>query len=238
MFGRKGLGAAANRAQPVQAPRGFGNGAFPRELPQGERRETPRNDVFAPGEPVDHSARELARQLAEGLRQLRSTTDRLTAVAACPIGPLHLLPPELWEGRFGAPLLTELDLSPYRPWNTIFLPLEPEGAFELGLPVCPQRAEHDLAELEPMIETILDIHAGRTNAEGEGLAARLASVRQSHPHLFPPDRTDLTPDVRQARADVRALAFSHAIGSRLVDAEGIVISHETFLVDPETELTS
>jgi hypothetical protein len=167
---------------------------------------------------------------------VRATADQLTAIASCPIGPLHLLPPELWEGRFGPALLMQLDLSPYRPWNTIFLPLDSEGAFSLGLPVRPERFMPDHADVEAKLETILDVFAGRDHPEAPALELRLATIRENFAHLFPADRTDLTPDVLRARANVRALAFTHATDSRLVDAKDIVSSYETFLVDPETQL--
>jgi hypothetical protein len=241
MFGRKGLGQATPATQHAPSPpqRGHGEG-FNHEPAQGERRTMPPQPRAVPEELANGSAQKdaMVRRLVEGLREVRSTTDQLTAVAACSIGPLHLLPPELWEGRLGPVLLLELDLSPYRPWNTIYLPSDAEGAFALGLAVLPQRFQHDFADVEAMIDMILDLFAGRDNPEAQALAARLASIRQNFPALFPTDRADLPAEARQARANIRSLAFVHATDSRLIDAEAIISSHETFLVDPGTQLTS
>jgi hypothetical protein len=238
MFGRKGLGDAAAASQPAQSP-SFGSTpgpgeAFPRAFGQGQPAGSP-----GPA-PADQPIRQEAvvRQLVEGMREVRATADRLSAVASSPIGPLHLLPPELWEGRFGAPLLGRLDLSPYRPWNTIYLPLDAEGAFALDLPVRPERFLPDHSEVEAKLDLILDLLAGKENPEASALELRLASVRENCPYLFPADRTNVTPEVRQARSNVRALALAHASDSRLVDMDVIVSSHETFLVDPERQLIS
>ena len=80
----------------------------------------------------------------------------LNGAVPYPIGAFPLLREELWHGRLGGFLLRRLDLSPFRPWNVIFLPLDSGGKSALGLPIgTPSHSA--LNELETIVEMICEL---------------------------------------------------------------------------------
>ncbi len=212
---------------------------FPAELWNGEMGEFLRKHGHAPEDPKNILAKQepVESLLAEGAAELRDTLATLNAVSGCVIAHLHLLQPALWRGRFGPFLLSRLDLSPYRPWNTIFLPADPEGALELGLPIAPKLEDSIPEDVEMMMEMIAETFAGKTSAESNALVMMFAATRNNFPDLFPADPADYSSDVRAARANVRAMAFMHA-STKLIDKDVIIQSHDTFLANPEIQLTS
>jgi len=245
-FGKK-LGAAQAPSSPpppvdpAQRRRRSEETVFSPGLWQGEAGGFLREHGFAPDDPrnVIASQEPVAEQLADGLADVRRVTNILSATASYPLGALHLLPPGLWRTRFGSFLLHTLDLSPYRPWNTILLPIDERGRQALGLPLLPKSLDEDVPEnLEIMIEVVADIFRGKSGPEGEAATIMFKGVRSNFPFLFPLDTADLSGNVREARANVRALAFSHAVTSGLVEKETIIKSHKTFLGHPEIQLTN
>jgi len=230
VFGRKGLtpGQAAPSAPTWPAVE---RRAVPRDgsavRPLGQVPDEPA-DALGAQEPVDAL-------LARGAIELAETKTRLTAIAMCQIGAVHLLPVSLWHGRFGQFLLGRLDLSPYKPWNTIFLPRDASGALDLDLPIAPSVPDGVSAELETNVGLIAELFQGRGGPEVISLGMQLQGIRSNLPDLFPQDRSGLSDAVRQARANIRALALLNA-ASGLVDAEVIIRSHDTFLAEPETQL--
>jgi hypothetical protein len=250
MFGRKGI-SQARPAVPQAAPAApspvravpsasAGDGSiFPREIFEGETGDMLRKLGFAPDDPMNIISKQesVDSLLVEGLEELASAKAAVNAISSYPIGVIHLLPPALWRGRFGPFLLNRLDLSPYRPWNSIFLPLDQAGSDTLFLPVAPQIRDEVPATVDAMMEIIVEIFEGRGGSEAEGTAAAFEAIRANFPSLFPPDRADFSQKVCDARANVRALAFMHA-ATEVIDPQAIVTSQETFLGDPGNQLIS
>jgi hypothetical protein len=246
MFGRKGLSGAGARpaplapVEPVRREHSPGERIFSAELFEGKRGEFLRQMGYAPDDPINRPASQepVAARLAEGQAELRRALAALNSVGGIAIGALHLLPPALWHGRYGSFLLKRLDLSPYRPWNTIFLPMDEAGATRLGLPVVPRVDDSTVSEgLCGIIEIIGDIFEGRPSPEAEACKIVFDSIRSNFPVLFPADPADFSGNVREGRANVRAFAILHASTERIAK-EAILKSQQTFLDCPETQLTS
>lgn len=249
MFGRKGLsgGAAAAGApqhrpapaEPVRREHDRGERIFSAELFEGKRGEFLRQMGYAPDDPINVPAAQqpVAAQLAEGQADLRRVLAALNSAGDVAMAALHLLPPSLWHGRYGNFLLKRLDLSPHRPWNTIFLPLDEAGASRFGLPILPSIDDSVLSEKYGIIEIIADIFDGRPSPEADALNMLFASIRENCPFLFPPDPADYSGKVREGRANVRAFAFLHASTERIA-GDAILRSQKTFLECPEIQLTN
>jgi hypothetical protein len=223
--------------RPAQPPSGQ---IFNKELFEGERGEFLRKHGYAPDDPRNQAVnvQPLSALLAEDLAGLRRAAEAVNKAASFPIEPWHLLPLTLWRGEFGAWLRQHLDLSPCRPWNTIFLPGDETGAKALGLPVGPQQPDAISDETKAMLAIIQETYAGMHPAEEEAVRIMLDGVRSNTPQLFPPDIGDFSDRVRRARADVRALAFATAVTGGGIDAATIVKSQNTFLGIPEQQLVS
>lgn len=158
----------------------------------------------------------------------------LNGAVPYPIGAFPLLREELWHGRLGGFLLRRLDLSPFRPWNVIFLPLDSAGKSALGLPIgIPSHSA--LNELETIVEMICELYAGRQSPEANALAAMCDAAAANFPFLFPPEILDYSVAVRDARRRVRAFAFLHASTNRF-DKDVVIKSQRTFLAKPSEQL--
>jgi hypothetical protein len=241
MFGRKPFGnkkpSIEEPTRPATPPEGQ---IFNKELFEGERGEFLRKLGYAPDDPRNQATniQPLSVLLAEDAAGLRSATEAVNSVGDFPIVPVHLLPESLWHGEFGPWLRQHLDLSPHRPWNVIFLPGDERGAAALELPVAPdgrEEPEH-LETARALLSCIHDKYAGRSAPDVEASLIMLRSVRSNHPGIFPPDRADFSDRVREARANVRAFAFLHAVTSGKVKKETILKSHATFLGMPDEQL--
>ena len=212
---------------------------FDASLFEGDMGDVLRRHGYAPDDPHNMVATQepVSAQLAEGQARLRETLAGLNRLASSPVfGVYHLLPPTLWHGRYGAFLLHRLDLTPYAPWNSIFLPLNPAMATELRLPLMPAQDDDIVgADVEDMMAMIADLFDGRSSPEAEALASLCASIRRNFPALFPPDRADYSDNVRDARANVRAFAVMHA-ATRAVEISAIIASQRFFLGRPEEQL--
>jgi hypothetical protein len=214
---------------------------FNKELFEGETGEFLREFGYAPDDPRNQAAnvQPLSVLLAEDLAGMRRATEAVNKVAKTyRIEPWHLLPLELWRGDFGEWLRQHLDLSPCRPWNTIFLPADQVGAKALGLPVAPPQSDVLSEETMAVLAIIRETYAGLNPPEGKAMKIMLAGVRSNTPQLFPPDIGDFSERVRDARADVRALAFGSAVTGGAIDKAAILKSQDTFLGKPEQQLVS
>lgn len=174
--------------------------------------------------------------LANELAELNRVVAEVNGQLPYELAPLHLLPPKLWLTRLGGVLLKRLELSPYRPWNTIFFPVDALGSEALGLPVIPAGVSPEpKRDVLVIMESIIDMFAGRPSPEADGLSFMFAAIRENNPYLFPPDRADFSPEVRTARGNVRAFAFAHA-STTIVSADTIVKCQKTVLAKPEIQL--
>ncbi len=167
------------------------------------------------------------------------THEAVAAVVPFRMVPCHLLPPALWETRFGAFLLTRLDLSPYRPWNTILLPLDGAGAAATGLPVRRSTGIRPVsAEIICFMEQIAEGYQGKQPDNiTQAFYIVLDAVAQNNPDLLPHETRDLSPNVSRARTRVRSLA----IGISMKEVPGLDIptvrkAHAALLAAPEIQL--
>ena len=243
MFGRKVFGKKsagfAEPSRPAAPPEGQ---IFSHELFVGEMGDFLRQHGYAPDDPRNQATnvQPLSVLLAEDQAGLRRATEAVNGVADYPIVPVHLLPPRLWDGNLGPWLRQHLDLSPYRPWNTIFLPGDDRGAATLGLPVAPP-ADCDADKVDTALALLSCIHddfAGKPAPDVEAMLIVLRSVRKETPAALPPDVADFSDKVREARANVRAAAFLYAITADKVAKDTILKSHATFLGAPGQQLTN
>ena len=213
---------------------------FDESLFEGRVGEFLREHGYAPDNPINQAAnvQPLSVLLAEDQANMRHVTEAVNGVSDFPIVPVHLFPASLWHESFGPWLRQHLDLSPYRPWNTIFLPGDARGAAELGLPIAP--AERDEAEhidtARAILSCIHDDLAGRPAPEVEAMLITLRSVRENVPAMLPPEKADMSPAISEARANVRAGAFLYAITSKKVSRDAIIRSQATFLGEPGDQL--
>jgi hypothetical protein len=237
IFGKKAMVEEPKR--PAVRPQGQ---IFNEELFDGEIGDFLRQHGYAPDDPRNQAVnvQPVSVLLAEDQAAMRRATEAVNSVADFPIVPVHLLPAGLWSGNFGPWLRQHLDLSPYRPWNTIFLPGDERGAAALGLPVAPAD-DDDPQQMETaraLLSCIHDQYAGKSAPDVDASVLLLSSIRANLPSLFPPDTADFSDRVREARANVRAYAFLHAVNSGRVSNETIIKSHDTFLGAPEEQLTA
>jgi hypothetical protein len=243
MLGRKLFGnkkpSIEEPKRPASPPQGQ---IFNQELFHGEMGDFLRKHGYAPEDPRNQAVnvQPVSVLLAEDQAGMRRATQAVNSVADLPIVPVHLLPVRLWEAGAGPWLRQHLDLSPYRPWNTIFLPGDERGAAALGLPVAP-REEDDPQQFDTaraILSCIHDQYAGKSAPDVEATVMLLRDVRSNYPSLFPPDTADFSDRVREARAHVRVYAFLHATNSKRLSKEAIVKSHDTFLGAPAEQLTN
>ena len=93
-----------------------------------------------------------------------------------------------------------------------------------------------MVELEVMIEMIADIFAGKPSPETDAIAIMFDGIRTNFPAAFPPDQKQFSPQVRGARANVRAFAFAQ--GCIALDKDVLLQCHRSFLADPAVQLTA
>lgn len=241
MFGRKMFGnkkpTIEEPKRPASPPQGQ---IFNKELFEGETGEFLRSAGYFPDDPRNQApnVQPVSVLLAEDQARMRTATEALNGASDFPIVPVHLLPDSLWRAEFAAWLRQHLDLSPYRPWNTIFLPGDERGAAELGLPIAPPD-ENDPKQYDmgrAILSCIHDQYAGKPAPDVEAVVILLAGVRSNFPALFPPDTADMSDRVREARANVRAYAFLHATNSGRISKEVILKSQGIFLGEPGEQL--
>jgi hypothetical protein len=243
MFGRKLFGnkkpAIEEPRRPAAPPEGQ---IFNEELFEGEMGDFLRKHGYAPDDPRNQApnVQPVSVLLAEDQAGMRRATEAVNSVSDFPIVPVHLMPDSLWRGEFAPWLRQHLDLSPYRPWNTIFLPGDERGAAALGLPVAPPEDNdpHQFDTARAILSCIHDQYAGKSAPDVEATVMLLRDVRSNYPALFPPDTADFSDRVREARAQVRVYAFLHATNSKRLSKEAIVKSHDTFLGAPAEQLTN
>lgn len=214
---------------------------FSKEIFEGRAGDLLREVGFAPDDPGNQTANNepLSVLLAEDQAHMRRVLE--AGNAACKgfeIVAWHLLPPTLWHGKFGPWLRQALDLSPYRPWNTIFLPNNATGAEAFGLPIAPPQADKATEEMTAMLEIIFETYAGKNPPEAGGVRIMLDGARSKYPQLFPNETADFSDRVRQARSDVRVLAFSLAVVGGAIDKDAIARSQQMFLGDPDRQLVA
>lgn len=237
MFGRRGV-FGKRQSEPARPAFGPQDRVFEPGLWDGERGALLRKAGFAPDDPKNQLALQepVSERLARDDAALSRSLMALNRASPHPIGAFTLLREELWRGRFGAFLLQRLDLSPFRPWNVVFLPLDPAGTAALGLPI-GDYDEGDVAEIEVTIAMIAELFSGSANAEASSVARMLDDAAGKTPYLFPSEILDYSPEVRDARRRVRAFAFVRASTNHL-DREVILRSQRTFLGKPEEQLVA
>lgn len=241
MFGRKLFGSKKPTIEEPKRPESPPQGQiFNKELFEGERGEFLRKHGYSPDDPRNQAVnvQPVSVLLAEDQAGLRRATQAVNSASDYPIVPVHLLPPRLWSAGAGPWLMQHLDLSPYRPWNTIFLPGDERGEAALGLPIAPP--EDDSPEkfdsARAILSCIHDQYAGKPSADVEATVMLLRDVRSNLPALFPPDTADFSERVREARAHVRVFAFLHATNGGRLSKDTILKSHGTFLGAPAEQL--
>src|SRR5687767_6782035 len=241
MFGRKLFGnkkpTIEEPKRPATPPQGQ---IFNQELFEGETGEFLRKAGYAPDDPRNQAAnvQPVSVLLAEDQAGMRRATEAVNSVGEFPIVPVHLMPPGLWQSEFAPWLRQHLDLSPYRPWNTIFLPGDERGAAALGLPVAPPEDTdpNQFDTARALLSCIHDQYIGKTAPDVEAAVMHLGHVRSNIPALFPPDTADMSDRVREARANVRTYAFLHAVSGGRLSKETILKSQGTFLGEPAVQL--
>ena len=242
MLARKLFGKKAIVEEPKRPPVPPQGQIFNEELFEGEIGDFLRAHGYAPDDPRNQAVnvQPVSVLLAEDQAGMRRATEALNGASDFPIVPVHLLPPSLWMAGFGPWLRQHLDLSPYRPWNTIFLPGDERGAAALGLPVAPPEDTDPLQfdTARALLSCIHDHYAGKSAPDVEASVMLLTSVRANLPALFPPDTADFSDRVREARAHVRVYAFLHAVNAKRISKEAIIKSQETFLGAPAEQLTA
>jgi hypothetical protein len=241
MFGRVPFG---RKKPPVEEPRRPAvppqGQIFDASLFQGEMGDFLREHGFAPDDPRNQArnVQPLSVLLAEDQAAMRRAVEAVNGAAGYPLVPVHLLPVSLWHGSFGPWMRQVLDLSPYRPWNTTFLPGDGKGALALGLPIADPQwddgAHLDMARA--LLSCIHDELAGRPAPEVEAMMITLRGVRANFPAALPPEKSDMSPGVAEARANVRAAAFLYATVSGKVPRDALLKSYDTFLGQPEDQL--
>jgi len=208
---------------------------FPAEIFKGEVGAFLRSAGYAPDDPRNFvgqrgSAKFLLEEDYIQLQQIVATVNRTTAT---PVAPFHLLPPRLWETQYGPFLIEALDMSPYRPWNTTFFPVSRSGGMLKDLPLRDSMQETALTpELEAIMGLVVDVYRGVDDGPANAFRHLLACIRQNHPDLFPPEQRDMTPNIVQARADMRTLA----VFKGGADIAMIRKCHAAFLAKPEVQL--
>jgi hypothetical protein len=242
MFGRKVFGKKPSIEEPKRPETPPQGQIFNKELFEGERGEFLRKMGYFPDDPRNQAPnlQPVSVLLAEDQARMGTATQALNGASEFPIVPVHLLPDSLWRAEFAAWLRQNLDLSPYRPWNTIFLPGDERGAAALGLPVAPPEEndpeQYDMARA--ILSCIHDQQAGKPAPDVAATMILLRDVRSNLPALFPPDTADFSDGVREARANVRVYAFLHAVNSKRISKETIVKSQATFLGEPKVQLVA
>jgi hypothetical protein len=240
MFGRKTTFGKKQPAFEEPLRKGFGPGdrVFDPSLWEGERGEFLRSVGFAPDDPKNRLDLQepVSAQLAAEDAKLTKALMALNQVSPNPIGAFTLLPEEIWQGRFGGFLMKRLDLSPFRPWNVIFLPLDDAGSKALGLPVGTYD-EGDRTEIEVMLEMLAELFSGKHSPEADAMAIMCDAVASNFPYLFPREICDYSPAVATARRRIRAYAVIRAQTERF-PMETIIKSQQTFLGKPEEQLVA
>ena len=240
MFGRKTFGKKPSIEEPKRPATPPEGQIFNKELFEGEMGEFLRKNGYFPDDPRNQApnVQPVSVLLAEDQAGMRRATEALNSASEFPIVPVHLMPVKLWQTDFGPWLRKHLDLSPYRPWNTIFLPGDEVGAAAMGLPVAPREVDDQLQfdTARAILSCIHDQYIGNSAPDVEATATLLRDVRSNFSVLFPPDTADMSDRVREARAQVRVYAFLHATNSKRLSKEAIVISQATFLAEPKVQL--
>ena len=240
MFGRKVFGKKPTIEEPKRPATPPQGQIFDKELFEGETGEFLRSAGYFPDDPRNQApnVQPVSVLLAEDQAGLRRATDALNGASDFPLVPVHLMPDRLWRTDFGPWLRQHLDLSPYRPWNTIFLPGDERGAAAMGLPVAPPEDEDPLQydTARALLSCIHDQYAGKSAPDVEASMILLRGVRSNLPALFPPDTADFSERVREARANVRVYAFLHAVNGKRIAKETIIKSQDIFLGEPAVQL--
>ena len=161
IFGKKKPAVSASSyTGPARTPGGapMGFQVFPAEVWEDDKIGAfLREAGFAPHDPRNIVKPPFQEILTEDRTRLVEITAAVNRATPHELQPQHLLSPSIWNGRFGAWLLENLDLSPYRPWNTVFLPTSEAGARAYGLPTITTQtvsrlAEDALAKLLPRLD--------------------------------------------------------------------------------------
>ncbi len=240
MFGRKTFGKKPSIEEPKRPATPPQGQIFDKELFEGETGEFLRSAGYFPDDPRNQApnVQPVSVLLAEDQAGLRRATEAVNSVSDFPLVPVHLMPDKLWREDFGPWLRQHLDLSPYRPWNTIFLPGDEVGSAAMGLPVAPPEDDDPLQydTARALLSCIHDQYAGKGAPDVEASMILLRGVRSNLPALFPPDTADLSDRVREARANVRVYAFLHAVNGKRIAKETIIKSQGIFLGEPAVQL--
>src|SRR5215213_9296268 len=211
MFGRKVFGKKPSIEEPKRPTTPPQGQIFNKELFEGEMGEFLREHGYSPDDPRNQApnVQPVSVLLAEDQAGLRKATDAVNSVSEFPIVPVHLMPDRLWRGDFAPWLRQHLDLSPYRPWNTIFLPGDEIGAAAMGLSVAPPEDENPLQydTARAILSSIHDQYIGNSAPDVEATAMLLRDVRSNLPALFPPDTADFSDRVQEARSPARRYAY-------------------------------
>jgi hypothetical protein len=235
LFGKKA--SVEEPRRPAVPPQGQ---IFDKELFEGEMGEFLRSAGYFPDDPRNQApnVQPVSVLLAEDQARMRTATEALNGASDFPIVPVHLLPESLWRAEFAAWLRQHLDLSPYRPWNTIFLPGDEVGSKAMGLPVAPPEDEDPLQydTARALLSCIHDQYAGKSAPDVEASMILLGGVGSNLAELFPPDTADFSDRVREARANVRVYAFLHAVNGKRIAKETIIKSQGIFLGEPAVQL--
>ncbi|GLR46323.1 hypothetical protein [Sphingomonas astaxanthinifaciens] len=237
-FGRKATAAPAEPMRPATPPAGK---IFDDEIFEGERGDFLRSAGYFPADPINDAAnaQPLAVLLGDDAAHLRQVTAAAKAVIAAPLAPYQLIPVEVWRGPHGAWLRQRLGLSPYRPWNTLYLAEGPAAVAEFGLPLAErQRDAQEVAFGMEMVAAVHDHLAGAQDGATQAMITLFKALRENLAPLLPPERADMSPPVREGRDLVRAAAIGMAVNFHFPSIEQIQRSHALTLAQPEVQLTA
>jgi hypothetical protein len=240
LFGKRTKVAAATRetahrvgVSPAGAPVGFR--LLDKQLFDGNAGKMLREAGLDPDSMgnIVGSSTAVSEVIADDFATLQQGVAAANRVQPHALAPCHLLAPSLWDGHLCNFLVKQLDLWPYRPWNTILLPVTDAGAKAFGLPLVPvETISNAGAEAANYLAEVHMIFEGANDPAAATADYILGCVRENYACLFPADSERFTPRVKRARGNVRALAI---ICSGL-PVETIIKSHKTFLSTPATQL--
>lgn len=193
----------------------------------GIQPDSPENvlsELAAPADLIEDNRRELEQAMSAAPLELEFA-----------VAPYMLLPEDLWRTDVGWFLAKQLDLLPYRPWNTIMLPVDNAGIAATGLPAIStvRKSEMDSRMLVAIGE-VKKVFLGSQDALWDESNRLFDRVAAKFPALFPNDDLVFTEDQMLARKRIRAIAFFY--GGQLIGRDTIMTSQTIFLGDPANQL--
>ena len=152
------------------------------------------------------------------------------------VAPVNFLPEEVWhESEVGWFMISQLNLYPHRPWNTIFLPVDSAGAQQTGLP--EYFAIQHQPDLKYLIGLVLEIK--RSFGDHSDNLTEVATLiaddwAKKFPWLFPDDHPSYNLQQKRARKRIRSLATFCC--EKTIGIQTIIKCQKLCLAQPEIQL--